>query len=150
MNMKSTLALGLMATAAVLSGRADAVPVPNGGGAGYHAQVFYTDGRAAGIYPRPTWNEFNQQLNATIQYDTTQRGYIVVKVVPCHYTGGPLSGQDAYDHRQDYALPIRAATPRDSAVLSSKVLEQIRQLRKTYRVDAYEEGLRAILDAAAK
>ncbi|MGN6152794.1 MAG: hypothetical protein ACTHOH_12440 [Lysobacteraceae bacterium] len=148
--MPSTLALGLMVAAAVLSGRADAAPVPNGGGAGYHAQVFYTDGRAAGISPRSTWNECNQQLNATIQYDTTQRGYTVVKVVPCHYTGGPLSGIDAYDHRQDFALPIRPSTPRESAVQSALLLERIRKLREAYRIDACEASLRTILDAAAK
>lgn len=150
MNMKSTLALGLMAAAAALPGRVDAAPVPNGGGAGYHAQVFYNDQRAAGIAPQPTWAECNQKLQATIQYDTSQRGYMVVKIVPCHYTGGPLSADDAYDHRLDYALRITGSTPRDSATMSTQLLEQIRQVREEYRVDAYEEVLRTILDAAAK
>ncbi len=148
MKMTSTLMLGLMA--ASLSATAAAAPVPNGGGAGYHAQVFYDGQRYAGIYPQPTWNECNQMLNTRIQYDTTQNSYTVVKIVPCHYTGGPLTAEDAYDHRQDYVLPITTSTPRDSATLSAQLLEQIRQVREEYRVDDYEEVLRTIRDAAAK
>lgn len=149
MKMTSTLMLGLMA-AAVLSNTADAAPVPNGGGAGYHAQVFYDGQRYAGIYPQTTWNECNQMLNTRIQYDTTHNGYHVVKVVPCHYCGGPHSGEDEYDHRQDYDLSISAPTPEASATLSAELLGQIRQLRETYRMDAYEQALGVIRDAAAK
>lgn len=148
MKMTSTLMLGLMA--ASLSATVVAAPVPGGGGAGYHGQVFYADGFSAGVFSQPTWTECDQRLRWKIDYDTHNNGYHVVKVVPCHYTGGPHSGEDEYDHRQDYDLSISAPTPEASATLSAELLGQIRQLRETYRMDAYEQALGVIRDAAAK
>lgn len=148
MKMTSTLMLGLMAAA--LSATAAAAPVPNGGGVGYHGQVFYTNGFGAGVTSQPTWNECDQKLRWKIDYDTRYNGRTVVKIIPCHYTGGPHSGEDEYDHRQDYDLSISAPTPEASATLSAELLGQIRQLRETYRMDAYEQALGVIRDAAAK
>ena len=139
-------AFGLVAICTSVS--ANAAPVPGGGGAGYHAQVFYFNNWTKGVYPTATWKECDDRLRATIAYDINYNHWVVQKIVPCHYTAGPMTGDDAYDHNQDYYIRIKASTPKESLALSEQILGEVREVRESYQADHYDAAMRMIIEAA--
>lgn len=134
-HIKYLLALACLASATLAS----AAPVPGTGG-GYFGSAWFTNNHGIVVGAYPTWGECNYYFQQSLNKRVNDWGWTVSEINPCSYR--PPYGSIHAQH--ELALPVDTSSPDASLEEVNRILDELREVRDTFRADEYDAALERI------